>query len=123
VLPALPISVFLFDHPNIWWWVPSIKLCIIYSFPLPCYLSPLTLRYPPQHPFLAFPCSRSPKIYKKIQKSGKLEGLSSGGTGTSTCLRPSTVAWHYRQYVNCALLTQYLHLFTILNVQSVFLLR
>ena len=38
------------DHPNnIWWGLQSIKLFLMYSFPLPCYLVPLRPKYPPQY--------------------------------------------------------------------------
>jgi len=38
------------------------------------------------------------------------------------CQAGTKVAWHYRQCINWTSLTQYVHLFTIWNVQSVFLL-
>jgi len=38
---------FLFNRPNNIWWRPQIiKLLIMYSSPLPCYLIPLRLKYP-----------------------------------------------------------------------------
>jgi hypothetical protein len=42
-------------HPNIWWGVQSIKLFVMQSSPLPCYLIPLRPKYPPQHPILENP--------------------------------------------------------------------
>jgi len=45
-----------FDHPNnIWWEVQNIKLLLVQSSPLPCYLVPLTLKYLPQNPILRHP--------------------------------------------------------------------
>ena len=42
-----------FDHPNnIWWWVHRIKLLVMYSSPIPCFLVPLRPKYTPQHPIL-----------------------------------------------------------------------
>ena len=54
---TLPISAMCpanlsswFGHPNNnWWAVQSIKLLIMYSFPLPCYLVPRRSICPPQH--------------------------------------------------------------------------
>jgi hypothetical protein len=44
------------DHPNdIWWGVQSIKLLVMQSSPLPCYLIPLRPKYPPQHSILENP--------------------------------------------------------------------
>jgi hypothetical protein len=44
------------DHPNdIWWGVQSIKLFVMQTSPLPCYLIPLGPKYPPQHPILENP--------------------------------------------------------------------
>ena len=40
------------DHPNDIWWVQSIKLFVMQSSPLPCYLIPLGSKYPPQHSIL-----------------------------------------------------------------------
>jgi hypothetical protein len=38
------------NHPNdIWWGVQSIKLFVMQSSPLPCYLIPLGPKYPPQN--------------------------------------------------------------------------
>ena len=62
---SLPLTCYMsytshfssFDHPNIWWGVQSIKLLVMYSSPLPCYLVPLRPKYPPQHPILKNPQS------------------------------------------------------------------
>jgi hypothetical protein len=40
---------------DIWWGIQSMKLLIMQSFPLPCYLVYLRPKYPPQHPFLKNP--------------------------------------------------------------------
>jgi hypothetical protein len=42
---------------NIWWGVQIIKLSVMQSFPLPCYLVPLRLKYLPQHPIFEHPQS------------------------------------------------------------------
>ena len=44
------------DHPSdIWWGVQSIKLVVMQSSPLPCYLVPVRLKYSLQHPILENP--------------------------------------------------------------------
>jgi hypothetical protein len=49
-LHALPISVYLIWSPNnIWWGVQIIKLLVMQSSPLLCYLVTLRPKYPPQH--------------------------------------------------------------------------
>jgi hypothetical protein len=48
-----------YDHPNdIWWGVHSIKLLVMYSSPVSCYLVPLRPQYPPEHPILENPQSK-----------------------------------------------------------------
>jgi len=40
-----------FDHPNnIWWWIQIMKLLVMWSSSLSCYLVPLRQKYVPQHP-------------------------------------------------------------------------
>ena len=46
----------LFRHQKIVWWaVQIIKLLVMYSSPLPCYLVPLGPKYSPQPPIHKFP--------------------------------------------------------------------
>jgi hypothetical protein len=53
--PLPPMSFWL-DHPNdIWWGVHSIKLLLMQSSSLPCYLIPLRPKYPSQNPILENP--------------------------------------------------------------------
>jgi hypothetical protein len=45
-----------FDHAdNSWWDVNIIKLLIMQSTPVPSYIVPPRLKYPPQHPILEHP--------------------------------------------------------------------
>ena len=54
-MPPPPLHSWL-DHPNnIWWGVQSIKLLVMQSSPLPCYLVPLGPKYPPQRSILENP--------------------------------------------------------------------
>jgi len=54
-LRSPPISFFLIWSPdNIWWVVQIVRLLIMQSSSLPCYLVSLWLQYPPQHPVLEY---------------------------------------------------------------------
>jgi len=56
VLHAPLFWFFWFDYPNnIWWGLQIIKLLVMSSPPLPCYLVPLRPKYSPQHPVLKHP--------------------------------------------------------------------
>ena len=58
-----PLVSCWFDHlKNIWWGIQIMKLLIIHSSPLPCYLIPFRPKHPPQHPTLQHPHCEGPCI-------------------------------------------------------------
>jgi hypothetical protein len=75
--PASLICLYL-NHPNnIWWGVKIVKLLILSSSPLPCYLIPFRPKYSPLHYVLKHPQPMflpqcAPTSSTPIQITGKI---------------------------------------------------
>ena len=60
------LTVFSFDHSkNIWWTVQVMKVHVMWSFLLLCYLVPLRPKYASQHPILEHPQPTFPLQYER----------------------------------------------------------
>ena len=65
VLHTPPSLLFLIWSPELYWWgVQIIKLLVMQSSPLPCYLVPLTSKYPPHYPILEHLQPVSPTLWE-----------------------------------------------------------
>jgi hypothetical protein len=64
-IPRPPHSSLFYRVNNLWWGAQIMKLLIMQSSPLPCYLVPLRPKYPLQHPILQHP---KPTFLAKCQR-------------------------------------------------------
>jgi hypothetical protein len=86
-----------FDHPNdIWWGVQSIKLPVMQSSPLPCYLSLLRHKLPPQHPILEIVCHCVSQHLQQVQPKSKTSSRHAPHTVTVTPTSWLT-SWDYAE--------------------------